>query len=811
MSEYDFVIERVRLHTVQKDILIFTGFFRDDNPQKRTLKVRVNGRETHVDYVIAEGSNVRSRYLHYQMNVGQEITGHVLLPRERIRNIVLLSCLDKKETEVYRLSETRYARLCKALDGNLDMKRVEDGQLILTGWCVAGKATDCSVSADRKEIPYEIRWKYRKDVQEAYPELGEDVCCGFELYIRDTGMRKLTLVFAEHDRRKRYQVYLSGLRKGGRGNAAELFRKLLDYLKRNGWRRTVRKIFRKLRGKGEAQDYSAFLKKYGVSEEALMRQRQEKPAYSPLCSIVVPLYRSKEHFLKELMRSVQNQTYENWEVCFADGSGRGYELQKLVEAYAGGDSRFKYRLLDENRGIAGNTNEALQMAEGEFIVLMDHDDLLSAEALYQCVKVINEQPDTEIIYSDEDKVDMSGRNFFEPHFKPDFNIDLLCSMNYICHLFVFRRDILEKTGGFDSRYDGAQDHDFILRCVEAAQHIVHIPKVLYHWRCHRQSTSANPESKSYAFENGCSAVQAHYNRLGIPAEVEQGPFYGMYRTRYRWEEEPLLSIIIPNKDHVEDLRKCLSSIEERSEYRNYEIVIVENNSIMPETFAYYEELKKRDNIQIVFYEGGFNFSRINNCGAAYARGEYFLLLNNDTELIEPGSIKEMLDVCMRKDVGAVGARLFFPDDTIQHAGVIIGFGGMAGHAFIGQDREDNGYFSRILCVQDLSAVTGACLMVRKSVFEKVGGLEEQFRVAFNDIDFCLKVRNAGYLVVYQPYAQFYHFESKSRGQEDSADKVARFQEETALFVKRWEDILIKGDPYYNPNLTLDKADFSLKQ
>ena len=512
-----------------------------------------------------------------------------------------------------------------------------------------------------------------------------------------------------------------------------------------------------------------------------------------------------------MIESVQAQTYTNWELCLADGSGKEKSLKETVDIYAKEDKRIKYILLESNEGIAGNTNEALKMANGDFIVLTDHDDLLSPEALYQCAKAIQKEPQTDVIYSDEDKVDMNGRHYFEPHFKSDFNIDLLCTMNYICHLFVFHKTILEKAGFFQSEYDGAQDHDFILRCTEAAEHIAHIPRVLYHWRCHSQSTSENPESKLYAFTNGCKAVKAHYDRIGIPAEVERGPFYGMYHTRYQWKEEPLLSIIIPNKDHVADLRKCMDSIEEKSTYRNFEFIIVENNSTEEETFSYYKEIEIRDNVTVLYYKGDFNYSKINNFGVAQAKGEYILLLNNYTEMIEPDSIKEMLDVCMRPDVGIAGAKLLYEDNTIQHAGVIVGFGGIAGHAFIGQDKEDNGYFSRSISVQDLSAVTAACLMVRKSVYEEVGGLDEEYKVAFNDIDFCLKVRKAGYLVVYNPYAQFYHYESKSRGLEDSADKVARFQREIALFGERWGDILEKGDPYYNPNLTLDKADFSLKE
>lgn len=323
-----------------------------------------------------------------------------------------------------------------------------------------------------------------------------------------------------------------------------------------------------------------------------------------------------------------------------------------------------------------------------------------------------------------------------------------------------------------------------------------------------QSTSSNPESKLYAFENGAKAVQAHYDRMEIPAKVEQGRYYGMYRTFYQWKERPLVSIIIPNKDHIEDLRKCILSIG-RQAYDNYEILIVENNSTEEETFAYYKEIES-EKIHVLFYEGGFNFSKINNFGAEQAKGTYYLLLNNDTEMIGEHCLEELLYPCMREDVGIVGARLYYEDDTVQHAGVIIGFGGMAGHTFIGMDREDNGYFSRSICTQDLSAVTAACMMTKKSVFEEVNGLDEELIVAFNDIDYCLRVRETGKLVIFNPYAELYHYESKSRGLENSAEKVERFNREVAFFTKRWEGILKDGDPYYNPNLTLDRADFSLK-
>lgn len=812
MAERDFVAECIRLHVQDKKQLIIRGFFPEDNPEKRTLKVYVNQKEMPISIVCTEGPEVRRRYLHYRMNVGQEITASLQLPEEAVTDFKVCSCLGTEETEVFHANRKQFEKLVHHLDSNLEMERFEENQFILTGWSAAGEETACKVIVDGTEVATEVHWKYRKDVVDVIPELSSDAKCGFEIYVPDKGGSKLTLKLSADGRESTYVAALDKIRHGENGqDTANIFQKTLRYWKNYGLKNTIKKVCQKLSGQRDYGNYEDFLKKYGVKEEELARQRQEVFENGPCFSIAVPLYQTKEKYLREMIESVQAQTYTNWELCLADGSGREHSLQPVVGEYIAKDKRIKYCLLDSNEGIAGNTNEALKMADGDFVVLTDHDDLLSPEALYQCAKAVQKEPQTDVIYSDEDKVDMSGKKFFEPHFKSDYNIDLLCTMNYICHLFVVRKDVMERAGLFESCYDGAQDHDFILRCTEKAEHIVHIPKVLYHWRCHAQSTSENPESKLYAFENGCKAVKAHYDRIGIPAEVEQGPFYGMYRTHYLWKEQPLVSILIPNKDHAADLKKCMDSIEEKSTYRNFEFIIVENNSTEEETFAYYKEIEKRDNVRVLYYKEDFNYSRINNFGAKEANGEYVLLLNNDTEMIEPDSIKEMLDVCMRPDVGIVGAKLLYEDNTIQHAGVIIGFGGVAGHAFIGQDRDDNGYFSRIISVQNLSAVTAACLMVRRSVFDEVEGLNEEFKVAFNDIDFCLKVRKAGYLVVYNPYAQFYHYESKSRGQEDSADKVARFQQEIGLFGERWGELLEHGDPYYNPNLTLDKADFSLKE
>ena len=560
-------------------------------------------------------------------------------------------------------------------------------------------------------------------------------------------------------------------------------------------------------------------------KEELEEQRKRTFSYQPLFSVVVPLYRTKPEFLKEMIGSIQAQTYGNWQLCLADGSLSGddagtaengqapvTELTPLLEQYAKADKRITFTTLPKNLGISGNTNAALALAAGDYIVLADHDDIVPANALYELADALNQDRSIDVLYSDEDKISMDGKKRFEPHFKPDFDLDLLCSVNYICHLFAAKKELVDMAGGFCSEYDGAQDLDFILRCCENAKNIRHIPKILYHWRCHMQSTAANPESKLYAFEAGRRAIEAHYSRIGVPAAVENAAFYGMYRTKYDWKEKPLVSIIIPNKDHRKDLETCVNSILEKTTYPNIEFIIVENNSTEQETFDYYKDLETmRENVHVVFYEGGFNYSKINNFGADAAKGSYLLLLNNDTEMIDGGAIGEMLGYCMRGDVGIVGAKLLYEDETIQHAGVVLGFGGTAGHAFIGKPRYDTGYFGRILCAQDYSAVTAACMMVKRSVFDEVGGLTEELAVAFNDIDFCLKVRKTGKLVVYDPYAEWFHYESKSRGYEDSPEKVERFNDEVDTLLRSWREIIEQGDPYYNPNLTLDNSDFSLRK
>ena len=590
-----------------------------------------------------------------------------------------------------------------------------------------------------------------------------------------------------------------------------LLAKTVDYCRKNGLKKCLKKIYMKF-FRLEEVSFQQWRKGALPTPKDLERQRRTQFAKEPLISLAVPLYRTPEPYLEALVKSVREQTYGKWQLCLADGSGN-QELEETALRFVGQDVRICYVNLGENRGIAGNTNGALKMAEGDYVALLDHDDLLSPDALYEIVKCVNQCPEADVIYSDEDKVDERGRKFYEPHFKPDFNLDLLRTMNYICHLFAVKTDLLRAVGGMREAYDGAQDYDLIFRCTERAEKICHIPKILYHWRCHKSSTSRNPESKRYAFEAGLRAVEDHYRRMGIRAAVSHGIKPGMYHTVYERPFDPLVSVIIPNKDHIEDLELCIGSLLEKSSYKNLELIIVENNSKEPETFAYYERKKRElENFRVVEWkdESGFNYPAINNFGASFAKGEYLLLLNNDIEMIDGACVEELLGQCMRPDVGIAGARLYYGDDTVQHAGVIVGLGGVAGHAFVGLPRSEWGYMAKAVAAQDLSAVTAACMMVKKDVYMAVGGMTEALAVAFNDVDFCLKVRKKGWLVVYEPYAQAYHYESKSRGLENTPEKLERFHGEMRLFRERWREILEKGDPYYNVNLTLDRNDFTFR-
>lgn len=694
----------------------------------------------------------------------------------------------------------------------IDSSTADEDGFEISGWYIDQGGIEVSFTdMSGQELPVEIRQKDRPDVRKMYPENTEEEVVGFVASYRGSVPKKVRAGYEDGSRYEETVVTLkaSPMQKGI--TAVETAcRKALVYYQQFGITATVFRALDKLSGR-EAISYKAWLKRHSPSAGVLRLQREKKFEFAPKISIVVPLYKTPETYLTEMIGSVRNQSYGNWELCLSDGSGEGSPIAHILKKYEEMDERIKVVYNKERLQISENTNEALKVCTGDYIAFADHDDLLAPNALYECVYLLNREPSTEIIYTDEDKIDMNGKEHFMPHFKSDFNIDMLCSTNYICHLFVVKREIFEKAGMLNPEFDGAQDYDFVLRCVEKSGKIKHIPKILYHWRAHKDSTAENPESKNYAFVAGMRAVQAHYDRMGIPAEAGETAYKGIYRSRYKITGNPLISVIIPNKDHTADLEKCISSLEKKNRYQNLEILVVENNSEKEETFAYYKELEQRNpKVKVLFWkEKVFNYPAINNFGAEHASGEYLLFLNNDTEVVNEDCIEELLGYCQRSDVGAVGARLYYDDGTIQHAGVIVGLGGIAGHPFSKAVHEDPGYFGRIIMAQDYSAVTAACMLVKKSVFQQVSGFDEGYAVAFNDVDLCLRIRRAGWLIVYNPYAEMNHYESKSRGYEDTEEKVKRFNSEISLFEKRWRKFLEQGDPYYNPNLTLDDGNFGL--
>ena len=590
------------------------------------------------------------------------------------------------------------------------------------------------------------------------------------------------------------------------------------YKATEGLRRIRNFTMARVRGTKMFRDKNAGPKKYQQwlqthLPDAATLEAQKKMVLpdAPMISVLVPVYRTDPVYLRAMLDSVLAQSYGNWELCIADGSMEEAKgpTGEILRSYAEREERIKVRTLEKNEGISCNTNEAAKLAGGRYLALLDHDDLLAPNALFEVAQAIAADS-PEVLYTDEDKINMMGTDHFEPNLKPDFSPDLLRSHNYITHLFVVRRDLFEQVGGFRKEFDGAQDYDLILRCCEKAEKICHIPKILYHWRSHPLSTAQVPESKTYAYEAGRKAVAEHLERMGLRGEVRQSGHWGIDHVVYDVPDEAFVSVIIPNKDHVRDLDRCLVSLFENSHFRRFEVIVVENNSAQKETFAYYRKARNRwKDLRIVRWEKPFNYAAINNYGASFARGNYLLLLNNDTQLLDPDSIREMAGLCSVPGTGCVGAKLLYPNDTVQHAGIVLGFGGFAGHVFVGIGKDSPGFMMRPLMVCNYSAVTAACLMVRKEIFDEVGGLDERYAVALNDVDFCLKVRRAGYRNIYTPWSLWHHFESATRGYEDTPEKKERFEREIKQFQSDWADMLSAPDPFYNPNFSLDHAPFSL--
>ncbi|MCP3933468.1 MAG: glycosyltransferase [Bacteroidetes bacterium] len=599
-----------------------------------------------------------------------------------------------------------------------------------------------------------------------------------------------------------------------------LVSKGINTLRREGPVQFVRKVKQQLIKKPDSAtlglnrpDYNLWIEHNRLTEYDIeeIKNNISEFRFKPLFSIVVPVYDVDQEWLERTIDSVRLQLYENWELCLCDDLSPSPHVKKVLQQYADLDSRIKILFKEKNEGIALTSNAALKMATGDYIGLLDHDDEITREALYENAKVINEHPGVGLIYSDEDKLDMQGRRC-DPFFKPDFSPELIRSQNYICHFTVIKKSILDELGGFRSGFDGSQDHDLILRCLEKTSKVYHIPKILYHWRKIPGSTAAVYSSKSYAWEAGRKAVEDSMERVGVPGETTFAKYQGSYRVRNTIKDTPLITIIIPFKDKGELLETAISSILEKTVYTKYEILGVSNNSTQDETHQLMKTLSDKDSrVRFMEYDVPFNFSEINNYAVEHAQGEYVVLLNNDIEIISPEWLNSMLELAQLSEVGAVGGKLYYPDNRIQHSGIVIGMAGVAGPPHYLFHRDDVGYYARAHVIHNVSAVTGACLMVKKELYKLVGGMDsEHFGVAYNDIDLCLKLRQKGYRNVFTPYCEMYHFESQSRGYEDTPEKQERLERESNVFRQRWEKYFDEGDPYYSPHLSLDVTNFTIK-
>lgn len=806
-------------------LIIQTGSCRDYMKDVKAVSY-VNGIETEVEIV----ENPHTPLLFVYKNAEPEFDGEynlcINLP-EKVKNVKIILTKDTYPSgiEEINISSAQIEYLRNLIEINLIGVQADERTktIKITGWAESAGELKLSVYAEKKELEYKADYFTRADMVSRYFEGELNRNCGFELTVEDTDVRSIRITSESGGRRGSIGVVVNRDSSGQQRRSVRLAEdKRNDYITRArnyiamyGMKRFIVKAVGKLTGKSIKDPTNIYFNKINPNEARLKEQRDYKFVSNYKFSILIPVYRPDAKFFTLMLDSIVAQTYDNWQICLADGSGEGYTVENVVRPYIEkyGEDKVKYIKLENNLGIAENTNAAMRMADGDFIVFGDHDDELHPTALFECMRELERYPQADFIYSDEDKIIEATGHHTEAHFKSDLNMELLRSNNYICHLSVVKKSLADKVGGLYTQFNGSQDHDYVLRCVEKAECVRHIPRILYHWRINDNSTAKSASTKTYANTAGVNAVSAHLKRMGIDGEVKNGVAPGFYDIRYKLTEKPLVSVIIPNKDHLDDLTRCLESMENVNNYHNVEYIVVENNSVLEDTFEGYKELEKKygDKFKLVKWDGIFNYSAINNFGARYAKGEYILLLNNDTSVIEPDSLRCMLAQCQRAEVGIVGAKLLYDDDTVQHAGVIIGYQGVAGHAFTGIGDDVYGYFARAVLSQELSAVTAACLLTKRSVFDEVGGLDESFEVAFNDIDYCMKVRAAGYKIIYDPHAKLHHYEYKSRGAEDTGKKQERFGGEIMHFIDKWRAVLIAGDMYYNPNLELVGELYTIKK
>ena len=767
-----FFVTSCRFHVNDKYQFLITGYFRENQIGKTNLIALIGKKRLPCrieEYEFLNGSMRNSE--------GMPITKHyylwVTLP-ESWREEKSLRIIEYGETEkkqVYQISTDKIEKKLQDLPCAIDKTEIEQGCFWLRGWYLEKDNVKVEFfNQDHKRIDMQIENISRPDICKLFPECEENTIAGFVATYKGDIPQKVVTCFQSSQKEVKHTCILKPTKMEKiLSETMVLAQKTKQYYQKNGAQAAIKRIWDKMTSRTEIS-YKEWYRRNQPSSGNLRSQRKTQFSYAPEISVMISADGSCEADIQKTQESLKGQTYSCW---------RSFILKK---------------------------GDMLANKKSEWMAFVKAGDILSPNAFFECVKLMNAYPEVEVIYTDEDKLDYpQKKGHVDPNFKPDFNKDMLCSMNYIGEFFLVKTELCQTVGEMNFEYGNAKKYDYLLRCTEQTDHIKHIPKILYSQKKEIRNRNSKQEEEERL------VIQKHCDRMGLQTEILKTAYPGVYRIKYQIDSQPLISIIIPNKDHIEDLDKCLESLMKVNSYQNFECIIVENNSTKEETFAYYEHLSvKFPKAKVVFWEGtGFNYPAINNHGVAEAKGDYLLFLNNDTEIMNADCLEELLGYCMRKDVGAVGARLHYEDGTIQHAGVVVGLGGVAAHVFVDAPGDAAGYANRIVAAQDYSAVTAACMLVKRSVFEEVGGFDPEYAVAFNDVDLCLKIREAGYLVVYNPYAELIHYESKSRGYEDTPEKVERFQSEIQRFHKRWAEILENGDPYYNPNLTLDKTDFSL--